>query len=557
MRQENHIATVLLQDYFHRGDFREVVGERQWTRFESRLDRNVDETCELLAKHGVTATFFALGWIADQYPELIKRVVKAGHEIASAGYSARAVHEMQAQQFRVDVAQSIQALEAAAGQRVIGYRSGYGWIGPHQHWALDILRSLGFMYDGSYYSGMIASPRLPGDDLTREVETAHGTIWELPVSTARFGLLNLPISGGNYIRQLPHSAMFRLYERWVRRHPGSPFVLYFHPWELDSEQPVISAFGPLARAKQYRNLGKMREVLPRYFEDAPFVSVSEYLGVTSDAETRSRAHVARLQLPAEDASAQRPSTPVSVVVPCYNEHDTLPYLSNSLEELVRRARNKYAFEFVFVDDHSTDETLADLRRMFGSRDDCRIVTTRRNMGVAGAIMTGIRESEHEIICSIDADCSYDPVELVRMIPLLANGADMVTASPYHPTGFVLGVPKWRLFLSEGLSRLYHILLRHKLWTYTSCFRVYRRSAVRSLEISYGDFRGIVQLLAEVDFHGGTIVEFPTTLQSRIFGYSKMKTLKAIMGHIALLSRNIPRAVARNGGTPNRDRRDHL
>jgi glycosyltransferase involved in cell wall biosynthesis len=213
----------------------------------------------------------------------------------------------------------------------------------------------------------------------------------------------------------------------------------------------------------------------------------------------------------------------------------LPFLSKALDELNDIGANSYAFEVVLVDDHSTDGTREKLKELFGSRDSYRLVFHEANRGVAAAILTGLRTARNEIVCSMDADCSYDPLELLNMIPQLQAGIDLVTASPYHPDGFVLGVPKWRLFLSKSLSRLYHRILHHKLWTYTSCFRVYRRSSVSGISLRYGDFRGVVEVLARVDLVGGAIREYPATLQSRIFGYSKMKTIKAIMGHIKLLA----------------------
>ena len=111
---------------------------------------------------------------------------------------------------------------------------------------------------------------------------------------------------------------------------------------------------------------------------------------------------------------------------------------------------------------------------------------------------------------------------------------MVTASPYHKEGFVVGVPKWRLFLSKSLSKLYHLILKNKLSTYTSCFRVFKRNSLIDLNFKYGDFRGIVEMLAVADIHGMIITEYPTTLQCRIFGHSKMKVVKTIIGHIKLL-----------------------
>ena len=125
-----------------------------------------------------------------------------------------------------------------------------------------------------------------------------------------------------------------------------------------------------------------------------------------------------------------------------------------------------------------------------------------------------------------------------MIPLLTDGVDVVTASPYHPQGSVKNVARWRLFLSKGLSKLYRLVLRQKLYTYTSCFRVYRRQAAASIPIERGGFFGVTEMLGRLDLSGHRIVEFPATLEARILGRSKMKVLHTIVGHLSLLGQLI-------------------
>jgi hypothetical protein len=337
------------------------------------------------------------------------------------------------------------------------------------------------------------------------------------------------------------------FKKWIQS-AAHPYVLYFHPWELDTDQPRITAIGPLGQLRQYRNLGKLKSTLPDYFREAHFTSIREYLGLEdieahTDIENLSWFKGILDKVPQEPLAAASLETdhqtnsgkPVSVVVPCYNEVDTLPYLERAIEELSRAAKGRYTFTYIFVDDRSSDDTRRELEKRFGQREDCRLVFHEENLGVAGAIMTGLRNASTSIVCSIDADCSYDPLALLDMIPLLEEDVDLVTASPYHHEGSVLGVPGWRLFLSKSLSTIYHALLRHKFSTYTSCFRIYRRERVAHYNLQYGDFRGIIELLARIDLAGGTLREFPATLQSRIFGVSKMKTLKTIMGHLKLLT----------------------
>jgi hypothetical protein len=156
--------------------------------------------------------------------------------------------------------------------------------------------------------------------------------------------------------------------------------------------------------------------------------------------------------------------------------------------------------------------------------------------VAAAILSGIGRAETEIVCSMDCDCTYDPHQLRSLIPMLTDGVDMVTASPYHREGLVRNVPRWRLFLSKSLSSMYRLVLHHRLATYTSCFRVYRRNAMLGLQVREGGFLGVAEMLGRLDLQGGRIVECPAVLEARLLGHSKMKTLRTILGHLRLLIR---------------------
>jgi polysaccharide deacetylase family protein (PEP-CTERM system associated) len=548
----SHIVTVLLHDYFHHGVFQTVIGEKQWHRLDSRLEKNVKDACTLLKRFNIKATFFTLGWIADKYPEIIKRLVSEGHEIANAGYRAYSVRQMTPNQFKEDIQRAKNALERAGSNKIIGYRSAYQWFRQEEFWALDILIEEGYRYDSSYRPHFNSLKEKSHYRFVHTYEGNSGKILEFPASTVKILGLNLPIGGGGYFRQFPHFFMFQNFEKWCGE-TNMPFILYFLPWELDSNQPVVTALGPLARIRRYRNAGKMAWILPRYFREGEFQSISHYLKIPLEyphkdigssmdkmivSEAMNQTH--------DEAYSLHSAKAVTVIIPCYNELSSIQYLSKALNELIRGARQRYDLKFIFIDDSSFDGTYERLQAVFGDRKDCKIIYHKRNMGTAGSIKTGLQAADSEIVCSIDADCSYDPISLLMMIPMLEYGVDIVTASPYHRDGFVLGVPRWRLFLSKSLSKIYHMFLRHKLSTYTSCFRVYRRNSVLGLKNKYGDFRGIIELLAMADIHGLTIKEYPTTLQCRIYGHSKMKIFKSIVGHLKLLFeiaiyiRNYPR-----------------
>jgi glycosyltransferase involved in cell wall biosynthesis len=172
--------------------------------------------------------------------------------------------------------------------------------------------------------------------------------------------------------------------------------------------------------------------------------------------------------------------------------------------------------------------------LFGDAPNCTLLRQPKNLGVAATILTGIRRAKTEIVCSIDCDCSYDPHELGTLVPMLTSGVDLVTGSPYHPLGRVVDVPRWRLTLSKTASSLYRHVLRRKLYTYTSCFRVYRRSAILNLDLRRNGFLGIAELIAKLDLQGSMIVECPTSLKARVRGVSKMKIAQVLVGHLYLL-----------------------
>lgn len=227
---------------------------------------------------------------------------------------------------------------------------------------------------------------------------------------------------------------------------------------------------------------------------------------------------------------------VAIVVPCCNEEPALEHLAERLRALEQQLGGRWEPQFIFVDDGSTDRTAARLLELFGGRPNCRIIRHVRNRGIAAAIRTGLRAARTEIVCSIDADCTYDPCELERMIPLLADGVDLVTGSPYHPLGRVENVPGWRLRLSRGLSAAYRRLLGSRLHTFTSCFRVYRKSAVQCLPLREEGFLGTAELIVRLMQAGGRVVEYPAVLRVREYGQSKMNVCRAIAAHLRFLAR---------------------
>jgi polysaccharide deacetylase family protein (PEP-CTERM system associated) len=531
----SHILTVCVEEFFHGGALSRVVLSKHWDRFESRVDRHVDEVLRMLDRFRARATFFVLGILAERNPELVARIAAAGHEIASRGFWPHGVGAMMEEEFGEDLDRTKSALEAACGSRVLGYRSAR-WLRVDELWILEVLARRGYRYDSSVNPIGRRFGRHPRFLAVREHELPGSgrRLWEVPISSINCLGFRAAISGGNWTRQLPHWLLAAAVARWVRRWPD-PIVYYFNTWELDDGQPRITGASRLARMRAYRNIQRMRWSLEYYLERYRFESIARWLQLPSEPVVRGPVRApAREFAPDASAGAGPPAgIAVAVVVPIYNEAENVGYLMRTLDALQQRLRDRYRFKFVLVDDGSSDASWQRLCEAANGRADVELLRHERNRGVAAAIQTGIAAAPTEIVCSIDCDCSYDPQELGQMLPLI-EGADVVTASPYHPEGQVLNVPGWRLFLSRWLSRLYRAAVRADLSTWTSCFRVYRRSRVVDVTVENEGFLGIAEQIIRLMRRGRIVREYPTLLEARLLGASKMKTLRTIRGHLGLL-----------------------
>lgn len=533
---EPHALTVTLEEYFHGAALAGIVRRRHWHRFESRVAADVDGLLGLLDRHGARATFFVLGLVAERSPEVVARIAAAGHEIAASGYWPRAVGRLRPGEFATDLDRAAAAIAAAGGGTVRGYRAPR-WLRPSDLWVLEVLARKGYAYDASLCP---VGWRFAGRPELCAVRHHAPGIFEVPVSSVAVAGFRVPVAGGGALRQLPHAWLSRALQRRAERRP-EPLVFELASWELDPGQPRITAAPVWRRVRHYRNLARTRERLEHHLARHRFVPVAEVLGlppvVAPPALLPEAARAARAVPAAAGAAASAAAAaaaqPVSLVVPMHDEAENVPGLLRALDRLAGRTAGRYRFEWVFVDDGSRDATWETLQRTCAGRERVRLLRHEQNRGVAAAILTGVRAASAEIVCTIDCDCSYDPAELQHMLPLLGDAA-MVTASPYHPRGLVVGVPRWRLGLSRGLSWLYRRLLRADLHTWTSCCRVLRREAVRDLELEHGGFLGVAELTVRVLRRGGAVREHPALLESRLLGASKMKTLRTIRGHLGLL-----------------------
>jgi len=532
----NNIITLTVEDYFQVGAFSELIPFSHWERFDARIKRNTELALAMLDRHGAVATFFASGWIGENYPDILRAIVDAGHEVACQGYYQQSIRDIAPPAFRDDLRRSREAIQNATGQVVRGFRIGRGRLGPDDMWALDILIEEGFAYDASLSPIGRQFSRQPERFILHRHTSNHGGLWEVPASATSQCGWAIPFSGGNYVRQLPKWVTREAAARWVERRQA-PLVMYFHIWELDANQPTISAAGWLQRMRHYRNLPGMPARIEYFLERYPFTSIVRYLELEPTAHARPAAReVPSVLNPGVPTATAQSVTSVTIVVPCYNEEAALPYLHRTLINFIEVTKTAIAPNFVFVDDGSSDTTWVKLQTLFGSRDDCVLRRHTVNRGIAAAIITGFEAATSDLVAVIDADCTFDPLGLAEMVPMLVDDIAVVAASPLHAGGRIANVPGWRLLLSRGAAFLYRLVLHHQLTSYTSCFRVYRREAVSDLEIYNTGFCGVAEILARIDLAGHKIIECPAELETRLLGQSKINLLKTVCDHLRLIAR---------------------
>ncbi len=247
--------TIDVEDYFQVSAFAGHIPREHWDRLPCRVEPNIDRILALLDEHDVRATFFTLGWIAERYPAMVRRIVDGGHELASHGYAHRRASEQDRREFLDDVTRSKRLLEDIGAAEVGGYRAPSFSIGQRNLWALDTLQEAGYRYSSSIYPirhdhyGMPDAPRFA-------FRPQGGGLLELPATTVALFGRNFPAGGGGYFRLMPYP-LSRWLMRRVNRQDGQACIFYFHPWEIDPGQPRQKAIGLKTRFRHYVNLSRM------------------------------------------------------------------------------------------------------------------------------------------------------------------------------------------------------------------------------------------------------------------------------------------------------------
>lgn len=273
--------SVDIEDWFQVGAFETVIDRADWDTLEHRVERNTDAVLALFADAGIKATFFTLGWVAERYPKLMQRIADAGHEIASHGYDHARVYTMTPDQYRKDLEHSRKLLEDSSGQAVTGYRAPSFSIDQRTPWAHEILAEQGYKYSSSVapikhdHYGWAGSPRfswkpVEGSDLI-----------EIPVTTVKVSNRVLAAGGGGFFRLLPY-ALYDWAISKMQREDGRSAVFYFHPWEIDPEQPRVENAPLKSKLRHYSRLGGMENKLRRAAKDRNWGRVDELAAIEAE-----------------------------------------------------------------------------------------------------------------------------------------------------------------------------------------------------------------------------------------------------------------------------------
>ena len=268
--------TVDVEDYFQVSAFSDNIHQNEWDTHPLRVNKNTFRLLDLFDEYQLKATFFVLGWVAERDKDLVHEIANRGHEVASHGYSHQLVYNQTPETFRQETIRAKSILEDIIQQPVRGYRAASYSIIKKSQWALDILAESGFVYDSSIFPvrhdryGMPDTPEHP-----YHLETPEGnSIIEFPLSVAKIINYHLPIAGGGYFRLYPYWLSKAGLRQINRQH--KPFIFYLHPWEIDPDQPRISA-GWFSRFRHYNNLDKCEPRLKKLMTDFQFTTTWDVL----------------------------------------------------------------------------------------------------------------------------------------------------------------------------------------------------------------------------------------------------------------------------------------
>lgn len=271
------ILTFDIEEWFHILDNVSTEGPERWTNYEERIYQNVDRILELLDRHELKATFFILGWIAEEYPDLVKKISNLGHHIGSHSNLHQLCYNLSKKEFKEDTKKSIYRLEDLIGKKVNCYRAPGFSIQYKNRWALEILQELGIEIDCSIFPANHAHGGFKEINMAEPfvINTQKGSLKEFPINTVPFLGNNLVYSGGGYFRLMP----YMLIRHWSSK--ANYVMTYFHPRDFDATQPMIKELSLFRRFKSYNGLKTAYAKLDKWLEAEQFINLSEAEAMTN------------------------------------------------------------------------------------------------------------------------------------------------------------------------------------------------------------------------------------------------------------------------------------
>jgi len=270
--------TFDVEDWFQIAALNKVISYDDWDHYESRVVVNVARIVDMLSRKGIKSTFFVLGWVAERYPQVVKMIFEAGHEVATHGYSHRSISEMSSREFEQDLLRSIRTIEGIIPEKVVGYRAPNFSVTSETFWVFEILADYGIEYDSSIFPikhdryGVKDFPRFPACIRVNEQKKVN----EFPISTINLLGKNIPFAGGGYFRLYPYHFI-----KWAIssiNSSGKPVLIFIHPWELDTDLPRVGA-GFLSKFRTYANLYLTQDRFHRLINDFHFSTAKEVLAM--------------------------------------------------------------------------------------------------------------------------------------------------------------------------------------------------------------------------------------------------------------------------------------
>ncbi len=266
MKLDNRLnaMTVDVEDYFQVSAFENVINRNDWDSINLRVGDNTHRLLDLFAEHNVKSTFFTLGWVTKRCPDVIRRMVSEGHEVASHGLAHQRATTMTREQLYEDVAQSKAILEDISGTQVVGYRAPSFSVNDSNTWVYEVLKEQGFVYSSSTYP--IAHDLYGVPEWPRFKYQRPEGILEIPIPTLRRNSVNTGIGGGGYFRLYPYRLSKKRIQRFMEEE-SEPYNFYFHPWEIDPEQPSVKSASFRSKFRHYVNLSRMEGKVVKLLHD--------------------------------------------------------------------------------------------------------------------------------------------------------------------------------------------------------------------------------------------------------------------------------------------------